>query len=154
MQKLFYLTIAATMLGIAACAPEYKDTQKPPVTQTPAQTTAESNAGTPVAPAVSPAAKPAAPDASGVLTQEQGLALATKSGCLACHKIDTDLLGPALKAIGAKYKDDAQAAQTIAANIKKGGVFGWKRGFMPPRGGRKVSDADIDSLASYIASLK
>ncbi len=112
---------------------------------------------------VKPAAKPQAPAAkpearvaadAGVITKEQALALAGKSGCLVCHKIETKVIGPAWKDIGAKYKADPNAASTIAAHIKSGGSYGWKMGNMPPRGGSSIKDADVDSLAKFIASLK
>ncbi|MBI1173648.1 MAG: c-type cytochrome [Sideroxydans sp.] len=102
-----------------------------------------------------PAAAPAAPAVtSGVLTQEQALALAAKGNCLACHKIDKKVVGPAWKDVAAKYRGDAKAAATIASHIKAGGSFGWKFGVMPPRGGSSLPDADVDSLAKFIASLK
>lgn len=94
--------------------------------------------------------KPAAPK-TGAVTQDQAMALAKKGNCLACHKIDSKLVGPAWKDVGAKYKGDAT---TIAANIKKGGKFGWNLGMMPPKGGSSLSDADIASLAGFIATLK
>lgn len=178
MSKLLYLAVAVTLLGISACTPENKDTPMQTSPQTaaesnvapaapikaqpaeapsaPAQTAqnAEQPAAAPAAPAVAPPTNPATPAASGALTQEQALALAKANGCLACHKIDAKLVGPAWKEVGAKYKDDAHAARTIAANIRKGGSFGWKFGFMPARGGSKISDADIDRLAGFIAALK
>ena len=79
------------------------------------------------------------------------MALARKGNCLACHKIDSKLVGPAWKDVGAKYKGDAAP---IAANIKKGGKFGWNLGVMPAKGGSSLSDSDIASLAGYIATLK
>lgn len=82
------------------------------------------------------------------------MALATKGNCLVCHKIDSKLVGPAWKDVAAKYKGDANAASTIATHIKSGGSFGWKFGMMPPRGGSKISDAEVASLAGFIASLK
>jgi len=116
----------------------------------------------PAAPvAMMPAAKveaPAAPAApagkSATLTKDQFLALAAKGNCLACHKIESKVVGPAWQDVGAKYKGDANAAATIASHIKAGGSFGWKFGVMPPRGGSQLSDADVDSLAKFIASLK
>jgi len=101
------------------------------------------------------AEKPAAPvSTSGPLTQDQALALASKNNCLACHKIDSKLVGPAWKDVAAKYKGDAKAATTIASHIKAGGSFGWKFGIMPPRGGSQISDADVNRLAKFIAALK
>lgn len=113
----------------------------------------------PAAPAAkpqAPAAKPAAPAAAhtDVITKEQAVSLGGKNNCFTCHKIEAKVVGPAWKDVGAKYKADANAAGTIAAHIKSGGSFGWKMGNMPPRGGSSIKDADVDSLAKFIASLK
>ncbi len=113
----------------------------------------------PAAPAAkpqAPVAKPAASAAakSDVITKEQAVALGGKNNCFTCHKIEAKVVGPAWKDVGAKYKADANAAGTIAAHIKSGGSFGWKMGNMPPRGGSSIKDADVDSLAKFIASLK
>jgi len=162
----------------ATKSPESAPATKPTATT---KSEASSKPAAPAAPAVvakvesktEPASKPAAPKteskaSSGTssnkpvsnaaksesLTREQALALAAKSNCLICHKIDSKMVGPAWKDIGAKYKGDANAAATIAANIKKGGSYGWKIGSMPPNGAGRASEADIASLAAFIASLK
>lgn len=96
----------------------------------------------------------AQPAKVAVITQEQAMALARSGNCFACHKIDSGLVGPAWKAVAAKYKDDVNAASTIANHIKAGGSFGWRMSIMPPRGGSKISDADVESLAKFIASLR
>ena len=102
--------------------------------------------------------KAAAPSATastgGVLTQDQALALAKKGNCLMCHKIEARLVGPAWKSVGEKYKNDPVGSATIASHIKSGGSFDWKFGVMPPRGGSKLPDADIEALAGFIASLR
>ncbi len=100
------------------------------------------------APAAPPAAKPA------VISRDQAMALAAKGNCVACHKIESRVVGPAWKDVGAKYKNDPNAAATIALHIKSGGSFGWKFGVMPPRGGSTISDADVAALAKFIASLR
>ncbi len=88
-----------------------------------------------------------------------GSALATempavaKAKCGACHTIDAKLVGPAWKDVAKKYKGDPKAATKIAANITSGGSFGWNLGKMPARG-LGASDADIKSLAKFIAGLK
>ena len=78
---------------------------------------------------------------------------AAKAKCGACHTIDAKLVGPAWKDVAKKYKGDAKAASKIAANITAGGSFGWNLGKMPARG-LGASDADIKSLAKFIAGLK
>ncbi len=93
-----------------------------------------------------------------------GLALATaaqaadmppigKAKCGSCHAVDRKMVGPAWKDVAKKYKGDAKAASKIAASITKGGEFGWKMGKMPARG-LGASDADIKTLAGFIAGLK
>lgn len=75
-----------------------------------------------------------------------------KAKCNACHAIDKKVVGPSYMDISAKYKGDADAAGKIAANIAKGGAFDWKMGKMPPKG-MGANDAEIKSMAEYIASL-
>lgn len=91
---------------------------------------------------------------SGALTEEEAMKLAARGNCVSCHKIDAMLVGPAWKDVGIKYEHDANAAATIASHIKGGGSFGWKLGSMPVRGGGTLSDAEIDRLAKFIASLR
>ena len=76
-----------------------------------------------------------------------------KAKCGVCHAIDKKSIGPAWKDVAAKYAGKADAEATIAANITKGGEFGWKMGKMPPKG-LGASDAQIQSLAKFIAGLK
>jgi cytochrome c len=76
-----------------------------------------------------------------------------KAKCGSCHTIDKKLVGPAWMDVAKKYKGDKKAADTIAANVTKGGSFGWKMGVMPPKG-MGASDAEIKKLASFIAGLK
>jgi cytochrome c len=76
-----------------------------------------------------------------------------KTKCGACHAIDKKMVGPAWNDVAKKYKGDANAASKIAANITKGGDFGWKMSKMPPKG-MGASDAEIKSLAEFIVGLK
>ena len=75
-----------------------------------------------------------------------------KSKCAVCHAIDKKVVGPAWNDVAAKYKGDKDAAGKIAANITKGGAFGWKMGIMPAKG-MGASDAEIKSLSQFIAGL-
>lgn len=78
---------------------------------------------------------------------------AGKAKCGACHSIDNKMVGPAWKDVAKKYKGDKAAASKIAANVAKGGAFGWKMGNMPPKG-MGATDAEIKSLSEFIAGLK
>lgn len=77
-------------------------------------------------------------------------ALATKNGCMACHKVDVKVVGPALKDVAAKYKDDAAAAGTLAAKVKAGGKGVWGEIPMPPN--PAVSDEDLGTIISWMLS--
>lgn len=76
-----------------------------------------------------------------------------KSKCGACHTIDKKLLGPAWMDVSKKYKGDKDAASKIAANITKGGTFGWKLGAPMPPKGMGATDAEIKTLSEFIAGL-
>ena len=75
-----------------------------------------------------------------------------KAKCGACHTIDKKLVGPAWMDVSKKYKGDKEAASKMAANIAKGGEFGWKLGKMPPKG-LGASDAEVKTLSEFIAGL-
>ena len=79
---------------------------------------------------------------------------AGKAKCGACHGVDKKLVGPSFVDVSVKYKGDKEAAVKIAANITKGGTFGWKLGnqSMPPRG-LGANDEQIKLLSEFIVGL-
>jgi len=88
--------------------------------------------------------------------QEEGLALAKKSGCLACHSIEKKVVGPAWSDVSARYKDDASAKDALIAKVKAGGKGNWTevtKGVPMPPYSPRVSDADIESLVDFVLSL-
>ncbi|MCF6336442.1 MAG: c-type cytochrome [Gammaproteobacteria bacterium] len=84
------------------------------------------------------------------------LALAKKSGCLACHGVDKKIVGPSWKDVAAKYKGDAGAKDRMIAKVKKGGKGNWTKitggAPMPPYSPR-VSDENIEKLVDFIMTL-
>jgi len=80
------------------------------------------------------------------------LALAKKSGCMACHSIDKKIVGPSWKDVAAKYKGDPDAKAKLINKIKKGGKGVWGPAPMPPYSPR-VSDANIEKLVDFIMTL-
>ncbi len=80
------------------------------------------------------------------------LALAKKSGCMACHSVDKKIVGPSWLDVAAKYKGDADARAKLTVKIKKGGKGVWGSAPMPPYSPR-VSDADIEKLVDFIMTL-
>ncbi|MDD5250951.1 MAG: c-type cytochrome [Rhodocyclaceae bacterium] len=76
-------------------------------------------------------------------------AIATKAGCLACHKIDVKLVGPAYKDVAAKYKGQDVAAK-LADKVRKGGSGVWGPIPMPPNPPEKINDADLKAVVQWV----
>jgi len=55
---------------------------------------------------------------------DAGKALAQKSGCLACHSVDTKVVGPAFKDVSAKYKGKGAEAKLVEKVKKVGQEYG------------------------------
>ena len=94
------------------------------------------------------AAAPAGPAVDAVAAQ----ALATKYACMACHKVDAKLIGPGLKEIAAKYKDDKTAEAKMIDKVKKGGGGVWGSVPMPPHS--HVPEAEVKTVVQWLLSLK
>lgn len=84
------------------------------------------------------------------------LALAKRSGCLACHKLERKLVGPGWNDVAQRYKNDPDARTKLIEKVSRGGggnwteVTGGKR--MPPYG-QKVAPENIVTLAEFILGL-
>lgn len=90
------------------------------------------------------------------LSREEGLDLAKKSGCLACHKIETKLVGPAWRDVSQRYKGDAGAKGRLVEKVKKGGKGNWTEvtgGLPMPPNSPRVSDENIEKLVTFVLSL-
>ncbi|MHB1232297.1 MAG: c-type cytochrome [Burkholderiales bacterium] len=81
-----------------------------------------------------------------------GLALAQKNACMACHQVDKKLVGPAYKDVAAKYRGDKTAEAKLVKKVKNGGSGVWGTIPMPPH--PQMSDADIKTIVHWILSLK
>ncbi|MCU7941561.1 MAG: c-type cytochrome [Candidatus Thiodiazotropha sp. (ex Cardiolucina cf. quadrata)] len=115
-----------------------------PATQTAAAEAPAAEAEATEAPAAEAApADEAAPAAGG-----DALALATQSGCMACHQVATKVVGPAYTEVAAKYKGDAGALDMLVAKVKSGGVGTWGQVPMPPNA--HVSDDNIRTIVSWV----
>jgi cytochrome c len=82
-----------------------------------------------------------------------GEALFKKNNCSMCHKLDNKTVGPALKAISAKYADDKDAVTKLMSKVRTGGVGVWGTTAMPPVA-KSVSDEDIKTTVEWILSRK
>lgn len=76
------------------------------------------------------------------------LELATKNACTACHAADRKIVGPSYADIAKKYAGQKDAAATLAASIRKGGMGKWGPVPMPPQ--PALSEADLNTLAAWV----
>lgn len=91
-----------------------------------------------------------APAAPAPAADGDVVALATKSGCLACHQVEVKVVGPAYKDVAAKYKGDAGALDMLVAKVKAGGSGVWGPVPMPPN--PQVPEADIRTIVEWVLS--
>lgn len=71
--------------------------------------------------------------------------------CIACHTVDTKLVGPAMKEVAAKYGEQADGKEHIMASIQNGSSGIWGPIPMPPN---QVTEEEAGKLADWILSLK
>jgi S-disulfanyl-L-cysteine oxidoreductase SoxD len=82
-----------------------------------------------------------------------GSELAKRLGCLACHGIDTAVVGPAFRQIAARYGLDARPAvpdaeTRLVAKVKAGGGGVW--GHVPMPAQPQVGAADAQAVVQWI----
>lgn len=80
------------------------------------------------------------------------MALAQKNGCLACHGLDSKMVGPSWRDVGKKYAGVADAEEKLVAKVRKGGKGVWGEVPMPPN--VTVKEADVRTLVQYVLTLK
>jgi len=78
--------------------------------------------------------------------------LAKAKACMACHTINSKLVGPSYKDVAAKYAKDGSAEARLAEKIRKGSSGTW--GPVPMPANPQVSEADAKTLAKWILSQK
>ncbi len=78
--------------------------------------------------------------------------LAKKKNCMACHAVDTKLVGPAYKDVAAKYAGNKDAAATLVQKVLKGGAGVW--GPVPMPANAQVNEAEAKQLVAWVLSLK
>jgi S-disulfanyl-L-cysteine oxidoreductase SoxD len=103
-------------------------------------------------PVGSAGAKPAAVplvQAPAAAAANPGLELIQKSGCVACHSVDTKVVGPAFKDVAAKYGSRPDAVAYLSGKIRSGGSGVWGPIPMP---GQNLPDADLKAIAQWLAN--
>lgn len=84
-------------------------------------------------------------------------ASATSAGCIACHKIDQKLVGPAWHDVAMKYNGDPAARAALIDKVRLGGAGNWTEvtgGVPMPPYSPRVSDEDIAALIDFILALE
>ncbi len=73
-----------------------------------------------------------------------------RSDCMACHRTDTKLVGPAFKEVAQRYAGH-NILETLAQKIITGGKGVWGEVVMPPH--PSLTSAEATTLAQYVLSL-
>ncbi|MES2413632.1 MAG: c-type cytochrome [Pseudomonadota bacterium] len=102
-------------------------------------------------------AQPAKPAAVAALTGGAVVAPSTadvmpvlqKNACLACHGIDSKMVGPGFREIAAKYKGRADAVNYLSGKITAGGQGVWGSIPMPAQ---SLSAAQAGQVAQWLAA--
>lgn len=82
---------------------------------------------------------------------QDGESLYKSKACVACHAIDSKLVGPAYKEVAAKYAGQDGAVEMLAGKIKNGSQGVWGPVPMPPNA---VTEEEAKILAEWVLSQK
>jgi cytochrome c551/c552 len=103
---------------------------------------AKTGASAPAAAAKGPAGGGASASSAGVMPMLQ------KNVCVACHALDSKLVGPSFRDVAARYKGRSDAAAYLAARIRSGGQGTWGGVPMPAQ---SISETDAARVAEWLA---
>lgn len=79
--------------------------------------------------------------------------LMERSGCIACHRVEEKLIGPAFKEVAARYRGDNEAFSLLMQKIRDGGEGVWGDVPMQPNGTEKISDGDLRLVVEWLLKL-
>ncbi|MCJ0763582.1 c-type cytochrome [Variovorax terrae] len=82
------------------------------------------------------------------LRQADVMPLLQQNACVACHGMDSKLVGPSFKEVAGKYGARADAVAYLAGKIRSGGQGAWGAIPMPPQ---SIGEADAKRLAQWLA---
>ena len=88
---------------------------------------------------------------AGTLAADEGEELFKSKPCVACHTVDSKLVGPGMKEVAVKYAGDEEAPARLADHIKNGTTGNWGQMPMPPN---PVTEEEALTLANWVLSLK
>ena len=82
----------------------------------------------------------------------EGKRLLSTSDCMACHKIDVQVVGPSYKDVAKKYAATEANYKELSMKVINGGIGVWGQTPMSPHS--SLSEADARKMIKYILSLK
>lgn len=132
MKKIFFALSAVAVITACGGGGEKKEETKPAETTTTSETPAD--------------------DLSNNPDYQKGLAIAAKSDCFTCHKIDEKNIGPAWRDVANKYAGQDDAVKYLAEKIIKGGSGVW--GEVPMAAHPTFTQEDAEAVAKYVLLLK
>nr|WP_305793056.1 cytochrome c peroxidase [Sedimenticola hydrogenitrophicus] len=83
---------------------------------------------------------------------EAGATLITQNDCVACHKLETKLVGPAYRDIANRYGDDPDAPAILVDKIRLGGAGSW--GEIPMAPHPTLTNDQIGNMVAWILAQK
>nr|BFD44863.1 hypothetical protein FFPRI1PSEUD_63620 [Pseudomonas sp. FFPRI_1] len=97
-----------------------------------------------------PRAKVAEPPVASVQgsVRQDAMSVLNANGCLGCHAIDHQVVGPAYQAVAERYRNDPKGEQTLIEHIREGGVGRWGAIPMPPFS--TLSEVQLKTLSEFI----
>jgi S-disulfanyl-L-cysteine oxidoreductase SoxD len=94
--------------------------------------------------------EPAEQPAAAADDEGKGYAVAKTGGCMACHGVESRIVGPGFRDIVVKHRDRADAAAYLADRIRKGGSGVWGAIPMPPQG--QLTDEELAAVVKWLLS--
>ena len=76
--------------------------------------------------------------------------LAKQKNCLACHAVNSKIIGPAYKDVAAKYRGQKGAEDMLVKKVLKGGAGVW--GTIPMPANQQVTETEARTLVKWILS--
>ena len=71
--------------------------------------------------------------------------------CAGCHQLDMKVVGPAMKQVAAKYRDDKDAMAKLLKKVKEGGVGVWGEIPMPVNAG--ITDDELKIVLAWVLAM-
>lgn len=116
-------------------------------TRPPPALLAQGGAAKPAAPVEAKPVAAMAPESKGPTTASVTPSL-QKNACLACHGLNSKLVGPGFNEIAARYKGRADAVNYLSGKIRAGGQGVWGAIPMPAQ---SISESEAAQIAQWLA---